>query len=74
MVTPDGIRPPRGVRWLGDTPGDGFGDAATEYISALRAAGVPVTWTPLGDGSWAWVAWAGSTRPATRACPRSASP
>jgi hypothetical protein len=54
VVIPDGLRRPRGVRWLGDTPGDGFGDAATEYISALRAAGVPVTWTPLGDGSWAW--------------------
>jgi glycosyltransferase involved in cell wall biosynthesis len=45
---------PRGVRWLGESAGSGFGDACEAYLSALRAADVPVTWTPLGHGSWAW--------------------
>jgi glycosyltransferase involved in cell wall biosynthesis len=43
-----------GVRWLGDSPGSGFGDAAEEYLSALRGAGVPVCWVPMGHGGWAW--------------------
>jgi glycosyltransferase involved in cell wall biosynthesis len=32
-------------------PGSGFGDAAAAYISGLRAAGIPVTWTPMGYAS-----------------------
>jgi glycosyltransferase involved in cell wall biosynthesis len=45
---------PRGVQWLAEGPGSGFGDAAEAYIGALRDARVPVSWTPLGHGSWTW--------------------
>jgi hypothetical protein len=38
---------PIGVRWIGWPPGNGYGDAAAQYIAALEALGVPVTWTPL---------------------------
>ncbi|MGH9048850.1 MAG: hypothetical protein ACRDY4_03880 [Acidimicrobiia bacterium] len=44
MVKP---RRPVGVRWISWPPGDGYGDAAVQYIGALEALGVPVTWTPL---------------------------
>jgi glycosyltransferase involved in cell wall biosynthesis len=40
-------RAPVGVRWISSFPGDGYGDAALQYVSALDALGVPVTWTPL---------------------------
>jgi glycosyltransferase involved in cell wall biosynthesis len=43
-----------GIRWLAITPGDGYGNAAEAHISGLRAAGVPVTWTPLGYPSARW--------------------
>jgi glycosyltransferase involved in cell wall biosynthesis len=36
-----------GVRWIGWQQGDGYGDAAAQYMTALEALGVPVTWTPL---------------------------
>ena len=35
-------------------PGCGFGDASESYLSGLRAAGVRVSWTPLGWPSPAW--------------------
>jgi glycosyltransferase involved in cell wall biosynthesis len=35
------------VRWVSWGPGDGYGDAAVQYMLALEAAGVDVTWTPL---------------------------
>jgi hypothetical protein len=38
---------PVGVRWISWSPGDGYGDAALQYVMALDALGVPVTWTPL---------------------------
>jgi glycosyltransferase involved in cell wall biosynthesis len=43
-----------GVRWLSFGPGSGYGDASEAYLSGLRAAGVPVSWTPGGwiDGRW----------------------
>lgn len=43
-----------GVRWMSVAPGSGYGDAGQAYISALRAAGVPVSWTPLGWPSHRW--------------------
>lgn len=43
-----------GVRWLSVGPGSGYGDASEAYLSGLRAAGVPVTWTPLGWPSSSW--------------------
>jgi glycosyltransferase involved in cell wall biosynthesis len=43
-----------GVRWLSVRPGSGYGDASEAYLSGLRAAGVPVTWTPLGWPSSTW--------------------
>jgi glycosyltransferase involved in cell wall biosynthesis len=43
-----------GVRWLSVRPGSGYGDASEAYLSGLRAAGVPVTWTPLGWPSSSW--------------------
>ena len=45
-----------GVRWLSVRPGSGYGDASEAYISGLRAARVPVTWTPLGWPSRSWAA------------------
>jgi hypothetical protein len=38
----------RGIHWLSLTPGSGYGDASEAYLSGLKEAGVPVTWTPLG--------------------------
>jgi glycosyltransferase involved in cell wall biosynthesis len=38
---------PIGVRWISWPPGDGYGDAAAQYVRALDELGVPVTWTPL---------------------------
>lgn len=35
-------------------PGCGFGDASESYLRGLRAAGVRVSWTPLGWPSPAW--------------------
>lgn len=44
----------RGVRWYSIPPGSGFGTAASDYMSGLRSAGVPVTWTVLGWPSTVW--------------------
>ena len=44
----------QGVRYLSYPPGSGYGEAAEDYISALRAAGLPVSWTPLEWGTGAW--------------------
>ena len=43
-----------GVRWLSVVPGSGYGDAGEAYRKGLRAAGVPVSWTPLGWPSRSW--------------------
>ena len=43
-----------GIRWLSFEPGGGYGDASAAYLSGLREAGVPVTWTPLGWPSTRW--------------------
>lgn len=37
-----------GIGWMSLVPGSGYGDASRAYLAGLRAAGVPVTWTPLG--------------------------
>jgi hypothetical protein len=44
----------RGVRWPSIGPGHGYGEASAAYISALRTAGVPVSWMPLGWQSRRW--------------------
>jgi glycosyltransferase involved in cell wall biosynthesis len=44
----------RGVRWLSIVPGSGYGNASQAYLSGLRAAGVPVSWTPMGWPSDVW--------------------
>ncbi len=44
----------RGIRYFSHLPGTGQGDSAQEYLSALRAAGVPVAWTPLAYGTGTW--------------------
>jgi glycosyltransferase involved in cell wall biosynthesis len=44
-----------GIRWLSVRPGLGYGDASEAYLSGLRAAGIPITWTPLG--------WPSNSRP-----------
>jgi glycosyltransferase involved in cell wall biosynthesis len=44
----------QGVRYLSYPPGSGYGEAAEEYMTALRAAGVSVSWTPLQWGTGAW--------------------
>jgi glycosyltransferase involved in cell wall biosynthesis len=43
-----------GVRWLAEGPGTGYGGAAQAYLSVLRDAGVPVSWTPFGWSSEVW--------------------
>jgi len=43
-----------GIRWLSVPPGNGFGNASEAYLTGLRSAGVPVTWTPLGWPSPVW--------------------
>lgn len=43
-----------GIRWLSPGPGSGYGDASEAYLSGLRAAGIPVSWTPLGFPSTEW--------------------
>ena len=43
-----------GIRWLSLGPGSGYGDASEAYLSGLRAAGVPVSWTPMGWFSGIW--------------------
>ncbi len=50
-----------GIRWYCVGPGSGFGNASESYISGLRRAGVPVTWTPLGWPSEIWGAPYGPT-------------
>jgi glycosyltransferase involved in cell wall biosynthesis len=44
----------QGVRWLSIVPGSGYGNASQAYLSGLRTAGVPVSWTPLGWPSDVW--------------------
>lgn len=44
----------KGVRYLSYPPGSGYGEAAEDYITVLRAAGLPVSWTPLAWGTGAW--------------------
>ena len=43
-----------GIRWLSVAPDSGYGDASEAYLSGLRAAGIPVSWTPMGwfTGQW----------------------
>ena len=43
-----------GIRWLALAPDSGFGDASEAYLSGLRAAGIPVSWTPMGWFAGAW--------------------
>jgi glycosyltransferase involved in cell wall biosynthesis len=43
-----------GIRWLSVQPGSGYGDASEAYLSGLRAAGIPVSWTPMGWFSGLW--------------------
>jgi glycosyltransferase involved in cell wall biosynthesis len=44
----------KGIRWLCLPQGTGFGNAAQAYISGLRAADVPVSWTPMRWGEQSW--------------------
>jgi glycosyltransferase involved in cell wall biosynthesis len=43
-----------GVRWMSIGPGSGYGYASEAYLSGLRAAGMPISWTPLGWASDVW--------------------
>ena len=43
-----------GIRWMSLGPGTGYGNAGEAYRTGLRAAGIPVSWTPLGWPSSAW--------------------
>jgi glycosyltransferase involved in cell wall biosynthesis len=42
-----------GIRWL-SLLGGGYEEASDAYLSGLRAAGIPVSWTPLGWPSRSW--------------------
>jgi len=53
-----------GVRWMSVGPGSGYGYASEDYLSGLRAFGVPVTWTPMG---WPSDVWNASFGPVARA-------
>jgi glycosyltransferase involved in cell wall biosynthesis len=46
--------PVSGVRYLSHPPGSGQGDSAQEYLSGLRSAAVPVSWSPLAWGTGTW--------------------
>ena len=43
-----------GIRYFSHLPGTGMGNAAEEYLSAIRAAGIPLTWTPLAYSAGTW--------------------
>ena len=43
-----------GIRWMSLGPGSGYGNAGEAYRTGLRAAGIPVSWTPLGWPSTLW--------------------
>ena len=43
-----------GIRWLSFGPPSGYGTASEAYLRGLRAAGIPVCWTPLGWPSTVW--------------------
>jgi glycosyltransferase involved in cell wall biosynthesis len=43
-----------GVRYYADPPGTGYGYSAEEYLTGLRAARLPVTWTPMVWHGGAW--------------------
>jgi glycosyltransferase involved in cell wall biosynthesis len=45
-----------GIRWLSYGPGSGYGCASEAYLTGLRRAGIPVSWTPLGWPSDVWAA------------------
>jgi glycosyltransferase involved in cell wall biosynthesis len=45
-----------GIRWMSLPPGTGYGNAGEAYRTGLRAAGIPVCWTPLGWPSQPWQA------------------
>jgi hypothetical protein len=51
-----------GIRWFSMEPGSGYGDASASYMSGLRAAGIPISWTPL---VWGKNRWAGPVGPPT---------
>lgn len=46
--------PVSGVRYLSLLPGTGQGDSAQEYLSGLRSAAVPVSWSPLAWDTGTW--------------------
>jgi glycosyltransferase involved in cell wall biosynthesis len=52
-----------GIRWLSLGPGSGYGDASASYMSGLREAGIPVSWTPL---LWEANRWSGPVGPPLR--------
>lgn len=39
------------VRYVSLVPGTGYGDAADQYMTALRDAGMTVSWTPVAEGA-----------------------
>jgi len=43
-----------GIRWMSLGPGCGYGNAGEAYRSGLQAAGIGVSWTPLGWPSTPW--------------------
>jgi glycosyltransferase involved in cell wall biosynthesis len=45
-----------GIRWMSVSPGTGYGNAGEAYRTGLRAAGITVSWTPLGWPSQPWQA------------------
>ncbi len=44
----------RGLKMVTMMPCTGYGEAGLAYLSALRRLGVPITWTPMVEGSEAW--------------------
>jgi len=50
-------------------PGSGFGDASERYLSALRGAGIPMTWSPLIWPSSVWQTDFGPAGPGDQVCP-----
>jgi glycosyltransferase involved in cell wall biosynthesis len=43
-----------GIAWMSVGPGSGYGNASEAYRTGLQAAGIRISWTPLGWPSHLW--------------------
>ncbi|MBV9405066.1 MAG: glycosyltransferase family 4 protein [Acidobacteriaceae bacterium] len=43
-------KPIRGIKYISEAWGCGYGESARGYMRCLREAGIPLTWTPMVEG------------------------